>query len=275
MSSIIPKVVGAILNLISVLWPKLAGRVIFNVFCYPYSPKLKPQQVDYLQRASVNTFISGDRTIQSYKWGHGPKNILLLHGWASHSYRWKDLIEALPNEDYTIYAFDAPGHGLSSGKTMHAELYRQAMEHFLASSPKMDYIISHSIGSFALLYALFKNPLLHQGPVLLMGTPQSVAFFMTEFQRQLGLTDKAIETVKPEIAVRIGKPYDYFTTRHFAPLIDNPALIIHDDQDLEVPYSFAVELHQDIKKATLVTTSGLGHKLRSPQVIQIILDYIS
>jgi pimeloyl-ACP methyl ester carboxylesterase len=53
-----------------------------------------------------------------------------------------------------------------------------------------------------------------------------------------------------------------------------PGLIIHDREDPETPYQNARELLEAWKNATLVTTQGLGHNLKSAAVVEVVKDFI-
>src|SRR5205814_6990297 len=101
----------------------------------------------------------------------GNKKILFLHGWQSHSFRWKNYIEAFSKEDHTIYALDAPAHGLSAGRHMNIPIYSDVIESFLYLVQPVDSIVSHSIGSFASLYTLFRIPDLAIKKLVIMGCP--------------------------------------------------------------------------------------------------------
>lgn len=47
--------------------------------------------------------------------GNSEKKILLVHGWEGQAGNYSELIEKLLVENYTVYSFDGPGHGNSSG----------------------------------------------------------------------------------------------------------------------------------------------------------------
>ncbi|QHT69938.1 hypothetical protein GXP67_26475 [Rhodocytophaga rosea] len=133
MQKILPQLIGFYLNLLAYIAPQKAGKLGFRVFCYPARVKMTARQRQFLQSARHFTIPYNKEAIQGYKWGNGPVNILLLHGWQSHTYRWKRYIEAIDKSHYTLYALDAPGHGLSSGSFMTVPLYSaiivKAIEH--------------------------------------------------------------------------------------------------------------------------------------------------
>ena len=56
--------------------------------------------------------------------------------------------------------------------------------------------------------------------------------------------------------------------------IKSECLIIHDELDPVIPYSDAQEIHKAFKNSQIFTTQGLGHGLKSKQVIDKIIDFI-
>ncbi|WP_195155581.1 alpha/beta fold hydrolase [Candidatus Protochlamydia phocaeensis] len=55
----------------------------------------------------------GKQAIHYIEQGEGEKHILLLHGFASHTYTWRYQIPFLAAEGYHVWALDYMGHGLS------------------------------------------------------------------------------------------------------------------------------------------------------------------
>src|SRR5882672_11083788 len=93
MKKLIPKLIGSYLNLMACFSTHLAGRQGFYLFCTPQSAPLKEHQKKFLNAAEKASFVSEGQNIQVYRWGKGPKKVLFLHGWQSHSFRWKNYIE--------------------------------------------------------------------------------------------------------------------------------------------------------------------------------------
>ena len=71
------------------------------------------------------------------------------------------------------------------------------------------------------------------------------------------------------------KTIHYFSTQKFAVDIPAEGLIIHDEEDLETPYHYAVKINERWKASTLITTKGLGHNLKSKDVVKTIVHFIT
>lgn len=213
-------------------------------------------------------------SIQGYRWGRGEKKILLLHGWQSHTYRWKPYIEALSKDEYTIYSLDAPGHGLSSGNFLSVPLYSSLIERFIQQHEGVHTVIGHSIGGFSLLYAFYRLPELPVNRIVLLAPPGEATDFISVFQKTLGLSDRTVRLVIDHFASRYQVTPDFFSAQRFAANLKVNGLIIHDEEDLEAPYSYSIPLQKVWKQSRLVTTKGFGHNLKSTSVVKEVVDFV-
>jgi pimeloyl-ACP methyl ester carboxylesterase len=275
MKKIIAKIIGLYLNLLAIPAPQNAGRKGFYLFSSPSKTKVKEHQLAFLETAEKSSFFCDGVRIQVYKWGNGDKKILFLHGWQSHSFRWKNYIEAFSKEDHTIYALDAPAHGLSGGRHMNIPIYSDVIESFLYLVQPVDSIVSHSIGSFASLYTLFRIPDLAIKKLVIMGCPGEASDYVKRYTRMLGLTRRTLRATLNAFERITHHLPDYFSSGRFAKAISIPTLIIHDMQDMEAPYHYIPEIHKSLRNSHLITTTGLGHNLRSPEVVKHVMHFVN
>ena len=170
---IIQKSVGYYFNALAYVSPKTLEKQGFQLFCNPMAKAIKKHQLQFLEKGKKEILTIESEKIQTYKWGNGSKKIVCIHGWASHSFRWKSYIENLLENDFTVYAFDAPAHGLSTGKMLHVVLYGKAINQMILHNQEIEYIVSHSIGGFATTYWLqhYKNNAENIKKVVIMGAP--------------------------------------------------------------------------------------------------------
>ncbi len=261
------------LNTIALINKNWAGRVGFQTFCNPFKQPLKDYQLAFLKSAEQFTVPSENNIIQVYKWGRGSKKVLLLHGWASHSFRWKAYIEALQQLEYEVYAFDAPGHGLSTGKYLNLILYSKAMQDVLANIGNIDVAICHSFGGATMSYLLHHHKETAIEKVVIMGSPGEANEFFHFYKAKLGLSEKAMQAIIHHFGKVFQKPPSYFSASTFALTIKKPLLIVHDVDDDEALYSGAVALHNNWAGSILKTTTGLGHQLKSKELMQEVIAF--
>ncbi len=165
------RMMGLGLNALSLIAPRRAGHYGFKLFCRPFRTPLKSHHRHFFASAHPFTFHHQGNLIQGYRWGNGARKVLFLHGWQSHSYHWKRYIEAFPPEEYTLYALDAPGHGLSGGHFLTVPLYAGLIESFVRQQDKIEVVISHSLGGFSMLYALHNCPSLPVKKLVVLASP--------------------------------------------------------------------------------------------------------
>jgi pimeloyl-ACP methyl ester carboxylesterase len=275
MKTLIVKSLGAYLNFLAYVSPGKAKGAAFDLFCRPFRTPINEKQKVFFASAEKFTIENDDHVIQGYKWGSGEKKIVFLHGWQSHTYRWKSYIEALPTEEYTIYALDAPGHGLSNGKFLTVPLYSSIIHQLILQLGDVHAVVGHSLGSFSLLYTFYKNPLMPVRKVVLMAPPGEASDFLDLYKKTLGLSQKVADLVVENFVDLYDVKPDYFSTAKFAAAVKVPGIIIHDEDDQEAPYRYAQSINRAWPKSKLITTKGMGHNLKSASIVQTVVGFIS
>jgi pimeloyl-ACP methyl ester carboxylesterase len=137
-----------------------------------------------------------------------------------------------------------------------------------------DAIVSHSLGSFAALYTFYRKGSASVRELVITGTPGEVNEFLAYYQNTLGLSRRANRIIRQTFHRILDQTPDYYSARRFASVLDIPGLIIHDQEDRETPIHHAEAIHRVWPGSTMITTGGLGHNLRSPQVVKRIVDYL-
>lgn len=266
---------GSYLNALAWIAPRIAARHAFNLFCHPFRTSLRPHHHDFLNTSEKFNFTHKGISLQGYKWGNGSRKILFLHGWQSHTFRWKNYINTLLKNDVAIYAFDAPGHGYSEGRFLSVPMYSDVIEQFVSEHGAMDTVVAHSIGSFAAMYALNRVPLLPVNRLVLTAPPGQASDFFDQFRSRLRLSSRTVELALGYFQKEFEHPVTYFSTKRFAASLVIPGIIIHDKDDDETPFPYAREIHNVWKRSTLIQTRGLGHNLRSAEVTRIVCEYVT
>ncbi len=274
MKKVVTKLIGHYLNLLHQISPETSGSHGFRVFCFPFRPKLKGHQRAFLEAARHDRISVAGNDIQLYKWGVGKRKVLLMHGWQSHSFRWKAYVEAFPLDQFTIYAFDAPGHGLSSGSFLTVPLYSTVVERLSQQLGEIDTIVAHSLGGFTALYTLARHPRLPVQKLALLASPGEATEFIRFYQSTLGLSHNTVESVRKHFEKVIGQTFEDFSAPAFAATIRQAGLLIHDAKDRETPHTHSISIHQAWERSELVITHGLGHNLKSPEIVEKVLAFV-
>lgn len=208
-----------------------------------------------------------DKEICIYAYGYSTKKVLLVHGWSGRGTQFYRIADKLLENRMMVVFFDAPGHGLSSGKTTHLLEFVEIIKHL--QKENFYGAIGHSIGATALLH--FQGVHAYFKKMVLIGT--------------LSNSDKVInKLVKPkfktnfkEFALQKYKiDLDRYNGIDSAKAIKTPTLIIHDSKDKMVAVSNAFGLRQNIPNAELLITQKLGHTkiLQSVKISNKIIQFL-
>jgi acylglycerol lipase len=98
--------------------------------------------------------------------GHQKAVIVLVHGLADHSSRYKNVVNYLLPRGYAIWAYDQRGHGLSSGPRCYASRLSDLigdLKGFLAfvaeqNPGQLIFIVGHSMGALESVAVAAENP---------------------------------------------------------------------------------------------------------------------
>ena len=269
------KIIGNTINGLAKVAPVLAGKIGFNIFCTPFSAKIKPYQLAFLDTAEKFSITIDGNKVQCYKWGKGSKKVLFIHGWASFTFRWKKYIEYFSKGDYTIYAYDAKAHGLSGGKTVNLVINANYIKEVVNYIGEIDAAICHSFGGFTLSYLLKHLPDTKIKKAVIMGAPGEAIQFFEFYKQKLNLTEKATKIIIDRFVKNLNKTPQYFSSPAFAKEIKIPCLIVHDKNDEEAPLETAMALHKNWQGSKIIVTEGLGHHLKSDELMMEVEQFVN
>jgi pimeloyl-ACP methyl ester carboxylesterase len=255
--------------------PAKAGKKGLEIFCYPMRPTLSAKQKQFLESGKYVTLEHNGTTIQTYRWGNGPTKLLFLHGWQSHTYRWKRYIDSFDKGEYTIHALDAPGHGMSGGNQFSVPLYSEVISRYIDQLGDVHAVICHSIGGFSALYTFYKTSSLVSPKLILLAPPGEANEFFTFYKNTLGLSAKAQRLITKRFQETFGHAPDYYSAPYFASSVKASGLIIHDEDDKETSVDHAKRISASWKTSQLQITKGLGHNLKSDFVVNSVMEFVS
>ena len=271
--ALMPTLYGQYFNVYSLIAPKKAADSAFHLFSKVRKGRVQPQQAEYLDRAKLSVEKVSGHELQSYHWPGKKDTVLLVHGWESNTYRWRNLIKKLREADFDIIAFDAPAHGYSSGEHLNAPLYEESVRHMVDKyGPKS--LVGHSMGGLTIVYNQYKSPSPRVEKMVTIGSPSEFHEIMGHYQQLLKFNDRVLQHLDDYIQARFGFGIRDFSTSKFSRSIDKKALIFHDRLDPITPYHAAVQLHGNWKGSTLISTEGLGHSMHQDHVNDQIVSFL-
>ena len=259
MKQLITKSIGFFLNAAAVIAPGWAANFAFNLLCKVRRAGISEKGKAFFEKATQHTLLLEKNTAVLHKWGSGPKNILFLHGWESNSQRWLPYYNMLEKEKYTIYALDAPGHGMSGGDKLNVEVFRQAIEAALARIGPIDTIIGHSLSNTAVGYCYIMNPNVDVKKFIVMGAASGMDAVFTYFKEILGLSRRSVANLSKKVNTIFKIPHQEVKLMSFLDKVTQPVLVIHDKNDAVTPFKPIENVLKKHPKINTYITLSLIH----------------
>jgi pimeloyl-ACP methyl ester carboxylesterase len=215
----------------------------------------------------------GGDEIAVYVWGDGP-SVLFVHGWGGRATNFASFIGPTLAAGFRVVAFDAPGHGQSSGTLSSGPAIAASIQAVEAREGPFRAIVAHSLGALASTCAQGRGVEVRR--VVFLGACCWVEPLLVSFVQQLGLSD---ETREDLFRISAGEfSLEEISAEAVAPRLGSTAAILmHDPEDPEMPYRHSVAIAGAWPEALLVPTPRVGHRriLRSREIIAQTLEHVS
>ena len=257
------------------LSPAIAGRIAYNLWFTPTRFKTPASERNALESAAVEFHRVKNHNIATFSWGQSGPVILLVHGWSGRGTQLGSFVEPLINAGYRVLSFDAPAHGLSSGKQ--TNLYEVADTMLALQDHYGDFasVITHSFGGPSTAVAMQRG--LRAKSMVSISPPATTIGLVEKFSRVLQLPEKAGARLIELIETSFGKNiWEDISMGNTIKEIDMPGMVIHDAQDIDIPWEEGQAVACAWNNAPFKITSGLGHRriLRDADVIESAIDFI-
>jgi len=272
----IPTIIILSAKLCAFISKKLVVKFAARIFTTPIKHKVPKREFEMDSKSVKKTIHvpAINKNVVTYLYGQSDRKILLVHGWSGRGTQLFKIADELLKNGYSTISFDAPAHGKSEGKTT-------IMSEFIASILEIEkqlgpfeIAIGHSLGGMSVLNAI-KDGLAVKKAVII-GSGDVVQDILDEFVFKLGLKKELSEDLKAFFEKKYQVKMDDFSAYRAAQKIQIPVLIIHDNDDPEVPVKAGLHINDHIKNGALFLTDGLGHRkiLGNQNVIKKIIKFI-
>ncbi len=272
-TNIFAKAYGVYFNILALFSKKLAGEKAITLFSSPRKGNVLPIQTSFLKEAEDIMIEVGGKQIQTYSWAGTKEPVLLLHGWESNSFRWRNLIRFLSEANFAIVAFDAPAHGNSSGGIFNVPLYAECTQHIVKHF-NPSYIIGHSVGGMTAVYHQYIYPHNSIQKIVTIGAPSEFYELMEHYQKLVGFNKRVLASIDDYVQKHFGYGIQDFSSSKFAQKIQIEGLLVHDIEDPITPYHNSEKVHANWKNSKLISTRGLGHSMHQDKVNNQIIDFL-
>ena len=273
----IPKIILVTGKFLSFISTNLAVQFAAKLFTTPIKHKIPKRELEMDSKSRQETIFvpSIHKNIVVYHFGESEQKMLLVHGWSGRGTQLVKFAEAFVKLGYETISFDAPAHGKSpSSTTLMPEFIESILEIDKLFGP-FEAAVGHSLGGMSLLNAIKKG--LNLNRLVIIGSGDVVQDIINDFVRKLELDVKFNDLLRIHFENKHQLSMDSFSAYHAAKTVDFPTLVIHDQDDDEVPVSCAHHIHQNLKNGALMLTENLGHRkiLGDVKVIQKTIQFIT
>ena len=272
--------------------PRLTGNLAFRAFCTP--PRAggisgaQRKLIDRAERRMAQAerqrlrFEGGE--VQAYRFrteaSQSRGTVALIHGWTGRAAFMSAFIEPLNANGFDVVALDLPGHGRSSGRTLHVPLGMAALHALHRHYGPWQAIVAHSFGG-ALANVLVAGgvprfPAIQVDRMVLIGTPSSMPEIFAWYGEAIGLSTSGRHWLDANVLRLSGRELAAFEGDAMLREAGTPTLVLHAPDDKEVSFSNATRLASAGPHVTLEPLQGLGHRriLYAPQTVEAVRAFL-
>ena len=240
---------------------------IVERFCTVQQQNETEKDIKLLNNPKIEEFVFEGISLKGYSWGSG-RNILLVHGWESRASHMAFIGRDLAKNGFHVLAFDAPAHGSSLkaegiNKSNMFEFCR-AIKRVADHLQPLYAVIGHSMGATSAAFAAAGHERLSEFKIvpekLVMISPLTGVEAMAQrYCHNSGIPGKIEELIEG-----LENEFKFSRENYYLPdvmrKINSGILIIHDEDDEEIPVSDALKLKNAANSAEFLMTKGSGHQ---------------
>lgn len=270
-------ILGALLNMLALLSPRLAARISFYLMGLPRRKKPKLVEQAFLATGDLHYESINGRRFAVYHWGFRGPTVLLAHGWESQAGRWRKIAPLLVQAGYQVLAVDAPAHGRSDGRHFTMIKYAEVLRTLLQRFGPVDTIIGHSVGGASSIWAMGTiSEALRPKKAVILASFSALQTIMDDARRKTGASKTLMDAIDTEIERLTGHRIPHYSLVSMAQKLGMvETLLIHDRQDRVTPVGESEALHRAWPGAHLLATEGFGHGLTAPDVTEIVVEFVA
>lgn len=272
----VPKFIVFIAQFLYRISPILAEKFARKLFISPIKHDM-PKRELHMEKNSIQTklFIpSINKEIVVYSYGNSDKKVLLVHGWSGRGTQLVKIADAVLDKGFSTISFDAPAHGKSGTKTtLMLEFIESVLEVEKVYGP-FEFAIGHSLGGMSILNAIKRG--LKVKKAVVIGSGNSVINIVNTFVEKISLPNKVAVLMRNSFENKYHFEMESFSAYVAAKEVKIPVLVIHDNNDEDIPVSEAHHLAENLSDKEVLITNNLGHRkiLGDSNVIAKIVEFL-
>ncbi len=275
MTTLVFKILGAVS-------PTLAGKLALRLFMTPPKVIIPKREAHIRAEAKLHFITVKNQQISVRIWGEeGHPTVLLSHGWGGRCSQLMGFIKPLVDAGYRVIGFENPAHGDSTGKQANMLDGATILAEVVKQQGPVEAIIAHSFGTGVALLAIDKFGV-KTPKLILISAFSGVKFILSVFGELFSLRQSTLDALQSVALERFSHEYNVaWDWQEISPIetiksCESKLLLIHDEDDHEVPLEEVLPLHNSQPDAQILITSGFGHRkiLLNEQVIETSVEFI-
>lgn len=262
------------------LFPNYFGKLAYEQWFTTTRFKTPAYELPALKSATRETIEVNHLPVAVYIWQdkttEPEKTVLFVHGWTGRGTQVVNYIKKLNAIGYRVISFDGIAHGNSPGKQTCALEMADAVLALNEKYGEFDAAITHSFGGMVLLYAMSLG--LKIDRCALICPPKDFQIILDNFQRILTLPDNVMHIMIRKTFSTYGQIIrDAVNTINNVKHLSSRGLLIHDEDDNEIPWQNSEAITQAWPNASFIKTKGLGHRriIHDDDVVSNIVKFLS
>jgi len=262
------------IRLLGLVAPALAGRWVYRLWFRPLRFPEPPQEREWRRTAEPLLVEHRGQPLAVDAWGAGP-TVLLVHGWNGRGAQLGAFAPELVRAGFRVVTFDTPAHGRSPGRATNLPEISEAIQVVARTCGPVHAVIGHSFGIPSTFYAVQQG--LKVNRIVAISPPDTVRHITHKFFTALDIAPRVQHVFNRLFEADFGADlWQRFSPDVMARQLDVPGLVIHDQDDRDVPIEEGMAVAQAWPGAQFVRTTGLGHRriLRDPDVIARVVAFI-
>lgn len=273
----IPKVITQTAKLLQAISPKLATLFAAKLFATPLKHNIPKREIDMEKNSKQSKLFVPkiNKTIVVYQYGESSRKTLMVHGWSGRGTQLFKIADELLLNGFSTISFDAPAHGKSGSKTTLMPEFIASIFEIEKKFGPFEYAIGHSLGGMSILNAIKQG--LHLKKAAIIGSGDIIQDIIDDFILKMKLKSEIAQMMKSYFEKKNGIAMESYAASYAARYVQIPILIIHDENDLEIPVKAAHNIHRNLKNSEILITKNLGHRkiLGDKKIIDHFINFIS
>jgi len=267
-------ITGRFLSLFS---SKLTTLFAAKIFTTPIKHKIpkRETEMDAKSRQELVFVPAIKKKVMVYHYGHSDNKVLLVHGWSGRGPQMFKIADHLLKNGFSTISFDAPAHGKSPGNSTIMIEFIETILFIEQKLGKFEAAIGHSLGAISLLNASRSGFKINK--LVTIGSANLIKDIIEDFVKKIELKPKYSQLLQAYFEKKYSQSMESFSANLAAKEVDISVLVIHDNNDMEVPVKCAIQIHKNLKNGQLMLTHDLGHTkiLGDNHVIEQIVTFLN